>query len=213
MMINYYISFGLSLIFLGKSCDAPVRDVGMDLMAAPVLSKDAPFANVYKILDGSWMGTFFIYEDERGQMKGSVDEERIDRAYLQQLPLREVGRVSVKQSYVSVSPYYQKVEIEDTYLENGVQKIMKSHGVNKIQDGVMWCVVQKPEEKVVHRGSTEGDHTIIWGRRVKDPLNIEYFRETVKSDTYEIVGYGYYGQDNPDLTPKTWFHGTYQRQD
>ena len=53
--------------------------------------------------------------------------------------------------------------------------------------------------------------TLIWHRSEQSPQRIEYFQETVRADHYEILGWGYYEGDRTDLTPKTWFHGSYFR--
>ncbi|NJK83820.1 MAG: hypothetical protein HC912_08415 [Saprospiraceae bacterium] len=52
--------------------------------------------------------------------------------------------------------------------------------------------MRKPEETIIHEGSLENEHTIIWQRDNKNPQKIEYFRETILEDVYEIIGYGYY---------------------
>jgi len=76
----------------------------------------------------------------------------------------------------------------------------------------MWCIVKKPDEVIVHHGRTEGEATIIWERNETGPQKIEFFRETVRDSLYEIVGWGYYGDDNPNLAPRFWFLGTYRRK-
>ena len=210
-MINSYIYLTIFLLIVGKGCDSAVVEREMDMSEPVAVPSDKHLADVFKPLDGTWKGTFLIYEDQNGQQVGQIEPSQVSEAHLNSLTLKQTGIVSVKQVYSSSSPYFQEVQIEDTYLENGKEKTVASHGVNKIQGGEMWCVVQKPDEKVVHRGSTDGEHTIIWGRSVREPLKVEYFRETVLSDTYEIIGYGYYGSDDPKLTPRIWFHGNYAR--
>ncbi|MBX2842242.1 MAG: hypothetical protein KTR26_10745 [Flammeovirgaceae bacterium] len=80
-----------------------------------------------------------------------------------------------------------------------------------MENGKLICVVNKLNEQVIHQGSLDGKHTIIWSRNLTNPLKIEYFRETVYADSYSIIGWGYYGNDNPKLSPKTWFRGQYKR--
>ncbi len=211
MMINYNIIIGVILMFVGKSCATKSTFADMDMQQAQVMPQDSVYANVFKSLDGTWQGEFIIYEVEGGQQEGRAPTDGLSLAYLNTLPVREQNRISVKQIYQSLSPYYQKVEIEDTYTQAGERITVKSYGVNKIEKGEMWCVVQKPNEKIIHRGQTDGHETIIWSRNKSTPLNIEYFRETVLPKTYEIIGYGYYGTDDPQKAPKTWFHGHYMR--
>ena len=79
-------------------------------------------------------------------------------------------------------------------------------------DGKLLCVVIKPDDTVIHDGYLENENTIIWQRQEKSPQKVEYFRETVDKEFYEIVGWGYYDGDNLDLSPTFWFHGKYERQ-
>ncbi|MDH3650712.1 MAG: hypothetical protein OEQ53_13595 [Saprospiraceae bacterium] len=173
---------------------------------------DTPLADVYQMLDGTWIGTFIVYEDERGQIQPYQIPDGIDSRFLESIPLHESNRISVTQRYVSISPYFQKVEITDVYLDDSAEKRVDSYGVNKVENGQMWCIVVKPDERIVHQGKREGENTIIWTRDKTDPLKVEYFRETVLEDTYSIVGYGYYGEDDRHLSPKTWFLGRYHRK-
>ena len=94
--------------------------------------------------------------------------------------------------------------------ETGKQEV--STGANKVENGEMWCVVNKPTETIIHEGSTVGDKTIIWQSKQTSPQKIEYFYETVDEQFYEIIGYGYYTGDNPELSPRLWFYGKYARQ-
>jgi hypothetical protein len=86
-----------------------------------------------------------------------------------------------------------------------------SNAVNSVRNGRLWCVVKKPGETVIHSGTLEDDHTIVWQSSRDDPLRIEYFRESVEGDLYTVRGWGYYGGDDPGLTPRTWFRGDYRR--
>ena len=76
----------------------------------------------------------------------------------------------------------------------------------------MWCVVRKPDETVIHKGSLDGKSTIIWQRQEQNPQRVEYFRETVLENTYTIIGWGYYEGDDLNLMPRYWFYGDYKRQ-
>ena len=173
--------------------------------------KDQPYEGVYSALDGSWAGEFIIYEHHAGQDYQTNIPDKLDRRFLDALNLKETNRIDVQQTYRSKSPFYQTVEIVDTYQENGQTRSIRSTGVNKVQDGQLWCVVKKPHEKIVHQGDSPAKDVIIWQGYSADPLRKEYFYETVHSDTYEIVGYGYYGEDDPLKNPKFWFYGKYRR--
>jgi len=124
--------------------------------------------------------------------------------------LKTLNTIKVKQVYHSESPYFQRVTITDSYPDSGKEEI--SQGINKIEDGKMWCIVNKPNETVVHYGKTRGEKTIIWQQKQLEPQRIEFFQETVNDQFYEIIGYGYYEGDNIDLTPRLWFYGKYERQ-
>ncbi len=184
-----------------------------DLSRAPVFAaEDKLFADVFKPLDGVWHGTFTVYTDVRGQIDENVRPEQFAAGLFDSLPLGDELEIAVRQEYVSESPYFQRVKIRDEYRDgNGTLRIVESHGVNKVQDGKMWCVVKKPDETVIHSGSLEGIDTIIWQRNLHSPLKIEYFRETVITNEYTIIGWGYYGDDDPDLSPRRWFKGICRR--
>jgi hypothetical protein len=172
---------------------------------------DRQYADVFKSLDGSWKGTFTVYRKQGRQSKKSDIPNPLDQTYLESLDLEIQDQIQVTQHYESMSPYFQKVKIIDEYRRKGETLAQQSAGVNKVENGRLWCVVDKADERVVHQGALEGDHTIIWSRNERDPLKVEYFRETVLEETYTIVGYGYYGDEDPGLEPPTWFYGAYQK--
>ncbi len=180
----------------------------------PVTQTDKKHANVFSMLDGKWEGAFYIYEDSLGQRKGNAQPKIIENLEFAGLALRPIQEIEVTQEYISESPYFQRVIIHDTYRdEAGQTRTVESRGVNKVQDGRLWCVVQKPDETVIHHGKLDGPGTIIWQRDERNPLKIEYFRETVEDDYYKIIGWGYYGSDDPKLTPRLWFVGDYSKVD
>lgn len=177
-----------------------------------VTEADRRYAGVYQELDGQWQGIFTIYQDTLGQRPMDPSATKPDSAFFASLPLRAIQSVRVQQFYTSETPFFQRVEITDRYeSDDGQVHTVHSRGVNKVQNGQMWCVVVKPGETVVHRGSTEGDHTIVWQRDLRDPLRIEYFREQVSRQRYQIWGWGYYDGHDPELSPLTWFYGDYRR--
>ncbi len=170
---------------------------------------DQAFANVYQGLEGEWQGQFHIYEDT---VRAEIDRSlltNITSKSLSQLPLKHSSTIDVKQVYQSTSPFFQTVVITDFYPDNN--QTVTSRGVNKVQDGKMWCVVEKPDETIIHEGSLENEKTIIWQRSKENPQRVEYFRETVETQTYEIVGWGYYEGDDLEKMPRFWFYGLYRR--
>lgn len=198
------------LFFLAQfiSCEAQI-EVNNIITAPEVVAKDHPFADVYKPLDGTWKGTFLVKEDpkpvKRPDNMKDVDVmlSFIDRS-------KTVNTIEVTQVYTSESPYFQRVSITDYYPDS--KKTEHSKGVNKIQDGKMWCVVHKPNDVVIHEGSAPEDGLIIWQSEQTSPLKVEYFYESVSEKTYEIIGFGYYGNEDTAQSPKLWFYGNYERQ-
>jgi len=173
--------------------------------------QDSAYINVFKPWDGNWKGRFYIYLDSLGQRSGTAQPSIQSKAALDSLPLVLDQVIQVEQTYTSINPFYQTVAIQDTYTQNGEEKTVNSEGYNQVKNGEMICVVNKPDEQVVHQGTSLPDSTIIWKRSLKDPTKIEYFYEQVSGNTYYIIGWGYYGDDHPTLTPRMWFYGAYQR--
>jgi hypothetical protein len=207
-MIKIYIYITASSLLLASKCQHN-PDVLVDMSPPQFSDADTTYKEIFFPLDGIWVGSFRIYEDPEGQkdFKPSdltgLDVSRIDKMAL-------ISTLSVRQEYKSITPYFQKVRIIDTYVEAGDTNVVESSGVNKVENGMLWCVVQKPTEKIVHQGRFVAPNTLIWSRSEKAPLRKEYFEETVSEDNYQILGYGYYGTDDPTLSPKTWFIANYQ---
>lgn len=170
-------------------------------------------AEVFKPLDGTWKGKFTVYSDQNGQNKGNSQPKIEDKTYLDKLDLKIEAVIDVTQVYTSDSPTYQRVHITDVYTDaNGNRQEVKSEGYNAVENGKLICVVNKPDEKVVHDGIAYPGQIIVWGRNESNPTKVEYFFEKVEANTYSILGWGYYGNDDPELSPKTWFYGAYKRQ-
>ena len=203
------------LLLILASINAPscTNGIPIDNIEEPpeLLPEDEAFANVFKALDGIWEGEFIIYEDTQQAAKQGLDLEDLNLTSINKPSLKEINRIQVRQEYTSESPYFQRVRIRDFYPDSGKEEI--SIGVNKVQNGKMWCVVHKPEETVIHNGSREGTNTIIWQRNEKKPQRVEFFKETVGAEYYEIIGWGYYAGDDLSLTPRLWFYSKYERKD
>lgn len=205
----------LGFWFFSSQCNS--QQAINDISTAPKATQaDYKYIDIFKPLDGQWQGEFLVYEDTLGQQQY---DEQIQQKFLHTFKPSSLGfslrlqlKIDVEQTYFSESPYFQRVEIIDRYHDkDGEVKIVKSVGVNKIQDGKMWCVVKKPDETVIHSGTLETKDTIIWQRKISDPLKIEYFREIVTENEYTILGWGFYSDDKPGLNPKTWFYGRYEK--
>jgi len=167
---------------------------------------------VFEPLDGQWKGEFKVYRDTLGQRDGIKQPREISSQMIQTLPLKEILVIQVEQEYISENPTFQSVTIWDTYpTPEGNTKTVISKGYNNIVDGELSCWIKKPDEVVRHKGTLLDPSIILWERSETEPLKIEFFKETVEKNQYEIVGWGYYEGDNPDLTPQTWFYGLYHK--
>lgn len=197
----------LGMLFFSISCSRQVPLNDIEHIPEPTAA-DSVYKNVYQSLHGLWVGDFEIFLDNSGAPRNEALLHNLSPSVLNRPELHSVEVIRVHQRYESITPYFQKVDIQDIYPDG---RVVNSQGVNKVQDGKMWCVVHKPDETVIHRGSTEGTATIIWQRTEQNPQKIEYFRETVSDNQYTIVGWGYYEGDDISKMPRYWFHGLYNR--
>ncbi|MFQ5604024.1 MAG: hypothetical protein ACE5HS_12220 [bacterium] len=213
-MQKYLICLLFFLMILIELAACQSRVAIEDISRLPqVIELDKRFADVFRMLDGTWEGRFFIYTVNNGQAAAPAQPESISLESFSKLDLQLQNVIQVQQKYASESPYFQRVWIRDMMVNQaGETQVIESQGVNKVQNGALWCVVIKPDEKVIHTGKLVDEHTIIWRREVRTPQRIEYFRETVIGDKYTILGWGYYGEDDPNLAPKYWFRGEYLKK-
>ncbi len=197
------------VLFLG--CDPPERsgkkDRGTDSDRAKV---DSSLAGVFKPWDGRWKGTFHTYERTKPVPELGQEPDSLHLLDFDTLPLKKVETLHVKQIYRSISPFRQTVTIIDKPRDKE-GKTVKSRGMNKVVNGSLWCIVEKPDEKVIHNGIRVNDTTLIWYRDQHNPLKKEYFRETASSGTYRIKGWGYYDPADTGKAPPLWFKATYQK--
>jgi len=206
ILISFTIIFQLICLL---SCNS--QSASQDTRSTPTQT-DSAYAYVFKPWDGHWKGTFTIYIDSTGQAPGNAQPRIKSRDALDNLPLEVNQTIEVEQFYESTSPFYQTVRILDTYESDGKTQTVESKGYNAVEKGQLVCVVNKPDEQVVHQGTSLPDSTLIWERSLSNPTKVEYFYEQVSNDTYYIVGWGYYGDDDPGKSPKMWFYGEYQKQ-
>jgi hypothetical protein len=173
-------------------------------------SSDKNLANVFKPLDGTWEGEFKVFLDTSGQKKGTAQPKKIDFEILKKSSLKLQSVIKAKHIYKSVDQFRQEGEITDIIIRaDGSEDTIKSSAINYVEDGKLKCNVDKPSETVIHDGEYLGNNTIVWQRKLSNPLKIEYFKESVVDDHYKIIGWGYYGKDDPDLTPRIWFYADY----
>jgi hypothetical protein len=215
--LNYVPVYTIVIIFISLAVFFHFNFLLKGEQSQPHPSGNKPnkkYANVFEPLDGKWKGKFYVYSLAG---KPSPKDPRflrdIDAGTLKKLPLKQRTVIDVQQVYTSETPYLQNVIIKDTYTRaDGSKKVKVSKGVNKVSGDTLICIVNKPDETVIHTGRTDGKHTIIWERDLADPPKKEFFKETVEKDRYIIVGWGYYGNDDRSLMPRTWFYGLYRRQ-
>ncbi len=206
-----YLLYSVMLMGLALACEQQEVPIDNIEKIPEVHPSDKPFANVYRSLDGLWEGTFYVYRDTAPVDREQLELIPLDSSLLERSSLVRSDSLLVEQRYESITPYFQRVRIRDYYPQRDTT--IESRGVNKVQNGAMWCVVRKPDETVIHRGKKQGAHTIIWYRNEEDPQKVEYFRETVRENTYRIIGYGYYQGDDISLSPPFWFYAEYQRKE
>ena len=74
---------------------------------------DARWAGVFRVLDGSWRGSFHIYERPGGQAAGPVRPRdlAVEPFPPRGLELRQT--MEAEQTYRSETPYFQRVVIRD----------------------------------------------------------------------------------------------------
>ncbi|MEO0900337.1 MAG: hypothetical protein AAFY71_28265 [Bacteroidota bacterium] len=203
-----YVIGALSLCFSCKTPSSTYNNSDENTASSP----DSALAYVYKAWDGHWKGQFLVLNPSDGQVATTAQPQITSLEELKAIKMDTSLVIDVQQWYESTSPFYQSVRIEDRYLQNGEPTLVKSSGYNVVKGDTMLCVVNKPDEQVIHQGQHLGDGIILWGRSLKDPLKIEYFYEVATDSTYSIVGWGYYGDDNPALSPGMFFYGQYRKQ-
>ncbi len=205
------LSFFFLILSLCFSCKTP-SSTSNNSKAQAKSGDSTRYANVFKPWDGHWKGKFLVLNHPEGQREGKSMPRLTQREELMAMNLDTGLVINVEQRYNSTSPYYQTVAITDRYMENGKEKVVKSEGYNEVRGDSLICVVKKPSETVVHQGEDLGEGMIIWSRTLKDPLKAEYFYEVATDSAYTIVGWGYYGSDDLEKEPKTYFYGKYQKQ-
>lgn len=176
--------------------------------------KQKYLSNVFKPWDGNWSGDFIVYLDTLGQQKGNAQPTDIDFDIINKPSFILQSVIKADHIYKSVSSFRQEGIITDIVTSgSGKPDTIKSKAVNEVKNGKLKCLVYKPNELGIHEGKYLGDNTIVWQRSLSNPLKIEYFKETVRDGHYKIIGWGYYGKDNPTLTPRYWFYADYMKID
>ncbi|MBK8506520.1 MAG: hypothetical protein IPL46_32585 [Saprospiraceae bacterium] len=205
-MLNHIFVFCGLLLTVNKCRN--IESVN-DLSHPTFSESDTIYHGIFMPWDGIWEGSFEIYKDPNGQQTSDhTDLTMADTIRVRNYQL--TNTVGVRQKYESVTPYYQLVEITDTYVNAHDTVKATAKGVNKVQDGQIWCIVDKPDDLVIHLGRQVSPGTLVWSRNEQGPLRKEYFLESIVGNTYFILGYGYYGEDDPNLSPRTWFVARYR---
>lgn len=174
------------------------------------IEKGEDYVNIFKPLDGIWQGEFKIYIDTLGQQRGKSQPKEINYDAIEKPSLKLQSIIKARHIYKSISPFKQEGEIVNIITnKDGTTDTIKSKATNLVENGKLKCFVYKPTETVIHNGEYLGNNTIVWKRSLSNPLKIEYFKETVSDEHYKIIGWGYYGYDDPSLTPRCWFYADY----
>jgi len=194
---KYQSVFFLSILFIFVSCHQKQNS-------------EKVYANVFKPLDGTWEGEFKVYLDTLGQQEGKAQPKEISYDVIKKPSLKLQSIIKAKHIYKSITPFRQEGEIIDIITTaDGTEGTIKSNATNLVENRELKCIVHKPNETVIHKGDYLGNNTIVWQRSLVNPLKIEYFKETVSDGHYKIIGWGYYGKDDPKLTPRVWFYADY----
>ena len=86
-MINSYIYLTIFLLIVGKGCDSITTEQEIDMSQPTLVSADTKYADVFKALDGTWIGTFLIYEDPNGQQSGQIEPTQVNETFLESLSM------------------------------------------------------------------------------------------------------------------------------
>ena len=121
LKLNLFIFMTYWGLFNLLSCQAQVALD--DISNAPkVILGDKKFADVFKPLDGTWVGKFYIYVNESGQSRENPQPKNFDKEIFQKPSLKLQKVIEVQQKYISESQYSQRVTINDTYGDEHVVK-------------------------------------------------------------------------------------------
>ncbi|MBK7381630.1 MAG: hypothetical protein IPJ03_22080 [Ignavibacteriales bacterium] len=173
-------------------------------------SSNKNLANVFKPLDGQWQGEFKVYIDTLGQREGLAQPKEINFDSIKKTSLKLQSVIKAEHIYKSITQFRQEGKIIDIITKSdGSADTIVSKAINFIEDSKLKCIVTKPNETVIHDGEYLGNNKIVWHREFDVPLKIEYFKESVTDNHYKIIGWGYYGNDDPNLTPRIWFYADY----
>ncbi|GAB4297790.1 MAG: hypothetical protein Kow0098_22430 [Ignavibacteriaceae bacterium] len=174
------------------------------------IDENERLTGIFSILDGRWEGTFYIYADTSDRLEYPAMPKEISEKYFHSLPLKLVDSVSTIHIYHSENSFRQSGEIIDKYFDKkGRLRTVKSKAENYVENGKLKCLVRKPDEEVRHNGELIDKNTFLWYRKINNPVKAEFFRETVDSLHYKIIGWGYYGNDDTNLSPRNWFYADY----
>jgi len=206
--------FVLSLWLVYSGCKSTPESVVIEDIASPprVTEADQKYAGAFFALEGVWEGVFSVYEDSLGQTEGISQPQNLMEIDLAELNLRPLHMQETRLEYVSKNPYFQQVTIRDVHTdENGQKREVVSRGAYKVQDGKLWYALKKSDETLVYQGKRVRRNIVFWQRDSRDPLQIEYYAQMVEGDFYKIWGWGYYRNDDINLTPRVWFVGDYYK--
>lgn len=206
--------FALSLLWVYSGCKSAPESIAIEDIDSPprATEADQKYAGAFSALEGVWEGVFSVYEDSLGQTGGISLPKNLLEIDLAELNLRPLQMQETRVEYVSKNPYFQQVTIRDIHTdENGQKRETVSRGAYKVQDGKLWYVLKKSGETRVYQGKRVRRNVVIWQQDSREPLQIEYYAQMIEGDFYKIWGWGYYRNDDINLTPRVWFVGDYYK--
>lgn len=185
-----------------------------DIDTVPVIEKnDEKFADVFQHLEGQWEGQLKIFEDLSPSKREKKALQQLDMSDLRNPNLKLQQIANVQRNYRSESPYFQRIEIQETYYDEEGKELEQLiyTGVNKVQKGNLWSVLQgRGDTLQLRAGKIMNDKLISWKRNEKAPYRMDYIEEKRQENILELIGYTYGPEDNPKLMPRFWYYGRYE---
>lgn len=200
-------------LFSLLACQSKVAIENMD--TAPSIEKsDEKFENVFQFLEGQWEGQLKVFEDLSPTKRNKKVLNQLDMSYLRNPSLKLQRIANVQRSYQSESPYFQRIEIQETYYDEEGKELeqLAYKGVNKVQKGNLWSVLQgRGDTLTLRAGKKRKDDGISWKHSEKSPYRMDYVEEKRQENILELIGFAYQPGDNPKLMPRFWYYGRYER--
>ena len=211
-MKNFSVLIGLVVLL---ACEASVVAVE-DISKVPtVTTADEAFADVFKPMEGKWVGELKFFEDLSPSERNMDILEHPSTGYLRTPSMKLQGRAKVERSYQSESPYFQRVQVKETYYDEADVTLETSEyeGVQKVQNGKLWAISKIAADSTVVLKGTPIQDGFAWKRSALRPKMQEYFEARTKSNVHEILGFAYRKGDDRKKMPRYWYYERYERSE